>query len=343
MTEPGGFGPSAPGRNDTRDDPTSSAGPSEDDNVAYAWRFLQTVARLRGVRIDRADFLRAELRKLGASNAAVSAALASTPVQAGIRLVDLDDLALKTIRFETRKSSAASFAAGLPGGFALAGTVPADVAQYYVHAFRVMQKLAYLYGWQEFLSDVEDADDETVGRLAAFLGVMLGVVGASKTLTTFAANIAAPAVQRQIAAKALTKTAWYPPLKSTLKLVGVKLTRDSFAKTVSKAVPLVGGVVSGSMTLLSLDGQAKRLMAHLRELPPPNVDAAAYAAGVREADEAHPDVARSMGTAIVEGVPGAARAGESAHKAIQRLKPLVRKSSADRRAVASAAEENPDG
>lgn len=178
--------------------------------------------------------------------------------------MDVDDLALKTIRFETRKSSAASFAAGIPEGFALAGTVPVDVAQYYVHAFRVMQTLAYLYGWQEFLSDVEDEDDETVGRLAAFLGVMLGVAGASTTLTTFAANVAAPAVQKQVATC------------------------------------------------------------------------------VREADEAHPDVARSTGTAIVEGVPGAARAGESAHEAIQRLKPLVRKSSADWGAVTSAAE-NPDG
>lgn len=64
----------------------------------------------------------------------------------------LDDIARHSIAFETKKSATMAFAAGLPGGFALVGTVPADVAQYYIHAFRVMQKLAYLYGWQSFLS-----------------------------------------------------------------------------------------------------------------------------------------------------------------------------------------------
>ena len=36
----------------------------------------------------------------------------------------------------------------------MAGTIPADMTQYYVHAFRIMQKLAYLYGWQTFLKNV---------------------------------------------------------------------------------------------------------------------------------------------------------------------------------------------
>ena len=41
----------------------------------------------------------------------------------------------------------------------MVGTIPGDVAQFYVHAFRVMQKVAYLYGWQSFLDEVEDVDD----------------------------------------------------------------------------------------------------------------------------------------------------------------------------------------
>lgn len=105
---------------------------------------------------------------------------------------------------------------------------------------------------------------------------MMGVGGASASLTLFAAQVARPAIQRQISQKALTKTVWYGPVKSTLKLIGIKVTKDSFAKTVAKAVPLVGGVISGGMTLVSLRTQSGRLKAHLRELPPPGVDAAEY-------------------------------------------------------------------
>ena len=242
----------------------------------YAGEFLKKIIRLRGVRVEREDFLRQELRKLGLGDDSINAALSATPVQAGVNLEQLDRLAEAAIGFETQKSAAVSFVAGLPGGFAMLATVPADVTQYYIHAFRVMQKLAYIYGWQDLLGDLDDADDETVGRLALFLGVMMGVGGAASSLSRFAKQIARPAIQKQIAKQALTKTVWYPVVKKTLAVVGVKVTKDSFAKTVTKVVPVAGGVISGGMTFVALKGQSARLRKHLRELPPPGVDAAEY-------------------------------------------------------------------
>ena len=47
----------------------------------YAVEFLKKVIRIRGVRVDREDFLRQELRKLGLGNESVSEALSGTPVQ----------------------------------------------------------------------------------------------------------------------------------------------------------------------------------------------------------------------------------------------------------------------
>ncbi len=230
------------------------------------------------MRIDREQFLTQELRTLGLSDAQIGQAIASTPVQAAVGLTGLDELARKSIDFETRKSAGISFAAGLPGGFAMLVTVPADVTQYYVHAFRIMQKLTYLYGWQDLLGDLDDADDETVGKLALFLGVMLGVRGATTSLTIFAHHVAQPALEKQISKQALTKTAWYPVMKRTLALIGVKVTKDSFAKAVTKVVPVLSGAISGGMTLVMLKSQADRLRTHLRELPPPRADAAAYTA-----------------------------------------------------------------
>ena len=250
----------------------------------FAKSFLKTVLRLRGVRIDREQFLRSELHKRGIAREVIDEAIALSPAAAGIDVVLLDDMVNAAIAFETRKSSALSFAAGLPGGFGLLATVPGDVTQFYVHAFRVMQKTAYVYGWQSFLEDSKEVDDETLGKLSMFLGVMLGVGGASSSLTVFAASVARPAIQKQVAGKALTKTTWYPVMKSTLRVIGVKLTKDSLAKTVTKVVPVAGGVISGGMTFVTLRGQSKRLMEHLRELPPPNVDAAEWRALVTRAD-----------------------------------------------------------
>ncbi|WP_432940752.1 hypothetical protein ACQPXM_32295 [Kribbella sp. CA-253562] len=294
---------------DEEADPSINSMLDQQDREAeqFAIAFLKKVVRLRGVRIDRVQFLRAELHKRGVGAAVIDRAVRKNPAVAGISPTMLDDIARSVIEFETGKSTALSFAAGLPGGFAMIGTVPADITQFYVHAFRVMQKIAYVYGWQSFLDDIDEIDDESLGMLAAFLGVMMGVGSASVSVSVFAAQVARPAVQRKITGVALTKTAWYVPMKQTLRVVGVQVTKQSFAKTVSKVVPVVGGVVSGGLTFVTLRIQSKRLMEHLRELPPPNVDAEVYLAAVKQADELAQGNAKSIGGAIV-GTAGAVRA-----------------------------------
>lgn len=243
----------------------------------FAMEFLAKIIRLRGVRVEREAFLRQELHKRGFSQERIAEALATTPLQAGATLAQLDEIASAAVDFEARKSAAFSFASGIPGGLAMFAAVPADLTQYYVHAFRVMQKLTYVYGWQDLLGDLDETDDETVGKVAVFLGVMMGVGGAAQSFAAFAQQVARPAIQKQITQKALTKTAWYPLVKQTLKLIGVKVTKDSFAKTVTKVVPVAGGAISGGMTLVALGSQGRTLQRHLRELPPPGVDGEEYA------------------------------------------------------------------
>ena len=238
--------------------------------------FLKKVVRFPGVRINRDEFLRQELTKLRASEEVIERALATSPALAGVPLLALDTLADETITYETNKSAALSFAAGLPGGFAMLGTIPADLMQYYAHALRIMQKLAYLYGWRDLLADV-DEDDEMLGVLAVFFGVMLGVGGAAQSLTAFARIAAKTAYQKHVTKRALMSITWYPVVKYSLRVIGINITKSSFTKGASKIVPVIGGFVSSGLTFMALQTQSVRLKGHLRELPPPGIDAEGWA------------------------------------------------------------------
>lgn len=64
---------------------------------------------------------------------------------------------------------------------------------------------------------------------------------------------------KKIPQKALTKTFYYPIVKSIAKAFGAKMTKEIFAKGVSKAIPVIGGVVSGGITLATLRPMGTRL------------------------------------------------------------------------------------
>ena len=59
--------------------------------------------------------------------------------------------------------------------------------------------------------------------------------------------------------RALTKTTLYPIIKRIGTIIGVKVTKASFAKGVSKAVPIVGGIVSGGTSYISMKHMGNRL------------------------------------------------------------------------------------
>lgn len=237
-----------------------------------ALEFLAKVVRVPGVRVNRDEFLRQELRKLRMDEDAIARALSSNPMMAGVSLAQIDTLAEEAISYETNKSAAISFVAGIPGGFAMLGTIPADLMQYYVHALRIMQKLAYLYGWGELLPDGRDADDDTLGVLAVFFGVMLGVGGAAQSLTAFARVAAKTAYQNHATKRALMSITWYPVVKHSLRLIGINITKSTAARGFSKIIPVIGGFVSSGLTFMALQSQSALLKEHLREIPPPGVD-----------------------------------------------------------------------
>lgn len=71
------------------------------------------------------------------------------------------------------------------------------------------------------------------------------------------------AVAKKVAAKALTKTWYYPVVKKIAAMLGQKMVKATFAKGVSKVVPILGGAISGGLTLATFKPMAHRLQKHL--------------------------------------------------------------------------------
>ena len=250
---------------------------------------LKSVVGLPGVRIDRKKFLESALKPYY-SDEIVRKAVEHNPAYAGISLEKIDMLANSSIRRETRNVSAISFVAGLPGGFAMAGTIPADLTQWFGHILRILQKLIYLYGWPELFDDNGGMDDETANLLTLFVGVMFGVAGAANAIAKVA-DAAAARAAKVIAQKALMKGWIYPIVKKVAGALGIRMTKDIFAKGVSKMIPLLGGVTSAGLTFSTFRPMAVKLRDHLSTLKFADVDF--YANETREQDPVIED--ESMG------------------------------------------------
>lgn len=232
---------------------------------------LHSAMGLPGIKIDRESFLRKELSKYFDEDI-VEKAIETNPAQAGLSLKNLERIAQACINFETTKVTAISVAAGIPGGFAMAATVPADIAQFFGHIIRVLQKLVYLYGWQEiFHGDEDRLDDETTNQLTLFIGVMFGVNAAGAAITKIA-SLAAQNVPKKLMQQALTKTLPYKIVQKVAKAIGVRMTKTLFTKGVGKIIPVVGGVVSGGITFIGFRPMTKRLQKYLITLPMASVD-----------------------------------------------------------------------
>ncbi|WP_395244656.1 hypothetical protein ACGGZK_02350 [Agromyces sp. MMS24-K17] len=226
---------------------------------------LDAAAKLPGVRINRAAYLRAAFKR-HCTEEQIERAIAATPAAAGIPLAILTEVANTSIAFETSKVTGISTVAGIPGGIAMIGTVPADMAQYIGHMLRIAQKLAYVYGWPDlFADDGDDLDEATEGILILFVGVMVGVQFAQGGVSKVSAMIASQVVKK-LPEQALTKGAIYPVVKKVAGFLGVSMTKKLFASGIAKAIPVIGALVSGGFTLATFLPMSKRLQRHLASL-----------------------------------------------------------------------------
>lgn len=211
--------------------------------------------KIPGVKVNRNSFLAEQFASEGVN---VQALIDLGPIEVGLSRERIAEIANKLIIKRTSQSSIASFVAGIPGGLAMAATIPADILQFFGMALRLAQELSYIYGANDLWNDGIVDDEAVKSQLIMYCGVMFGVSGAVSGVRVLSTQIAKTTLKK-LPQKALTKTFWYPMVKQIGKAIGIKVTKTAVAQGVSKAVPIIGGVISGSLNFTSMITMAKRL------------------------------------------------------------------------------------
>ena len=209
--------------------------------------FIKMVSNMPLVKIDKHKYLVTAFASEYPS--LLQTILEKGAYDAGVPLNIIDTKSREAINYEIAKSSAISFVSGLPGGIVGIGAVPADTAQFLCHALRIVQKLCYISGLPSFTLCDSMTDDE-----ACLAAVYIGVMFEDKE-AIFALN----GIWKAIAEKSarigfrVSSVVGYAVISSILKSIGIKIGSKSFMKSVSKAVPLIGGAVSAGFTYTSLN------------------------------------------------------------------------------------------
>lgn len=196
-------------------------------------------------RINREAFLRNVLfnYKQNASEAQ-QALFLSNPVKA-LGINEINFVADKIITNDLWQTSALSFAAGLPGGpWGLVAAAP-DIAQNLGYYIALSQKLAYLYG-VNFHGLADTNDEYRQSSVLLCLGFMLGVSDTDKVVQTIIDNAWKKSGREFI--EFLMKTVIIQVAKKIITSLGENLTKRSAANLLGKAVPLLGGLISGGLT-----------------------------------------------------------------------------------------------
>ncbi len=216
---------------------------------------ITSAVQIPGVKVSRDKFL---AETFATEDVIIQDVLDFGPVEAKVSKEKLAAISNKLILKRTSQSSVASFAAGIPGGLAMAATIPADVLQFFGMSLRLAQELSYLYGAQDLWQDGQVDDEKVKNQLLLYCGVMFGVSGAVSGVRVLSTQIAKTTLKK-LPQKALTKTFWYPIVKQIGKAIGVKVTKTTVAQGFSKAIPVIGGVISGSINFASMMPMANRL------------------------------------------------------------------------------------
>ena len=230
----------------------------EEKSISLWNKVLSNSLNLPFVKVDREEFLNKELSKF-CTPMEVMTAIDDSPLRV-LNKKEIDKLANQCISYHLTMVCGTSALMGLPGGWWMAGTIPADLTQFYGHILSLMQKLIYLYGWPSLTNASNQLDDESKNIMTLFVGVMMGnkmaIEALAKVMTEVGKGAGVKISETVVAHYAVKIAQW----------IGINMTKEGFAKGVGKVIPLVGAPISATITYYTFRPMARRLKKHLDEL-----------------------------------------------------------------------------
>lgn len=236
----------------------------EKHDISWWERIFELAINTPGVKVDRKKFLQKELNGK-VPQSIINDAIQNGTIAAGISKNLASKLARNVINSKCILTTTVSFTTGLPGGFiGLLGGSSVDIVQYFGNFFNLAQKLMYIYGYK----DISELDSSQTDIMIAMLGAASGVEAAqifiAKQLPKLAEKVTARVISKQASKNLIKKIA-----NKVLVAIGKKgismFTKEEIAKIIGKGVPIVGGIISGTLTLVSFKPMAKRLNNSLKE------------------------------------------------------------------------------
>lgn len=168
-----------------------------------------------------------------------------------VRLGDADKVARGFIKAYSQMAAGQGFVTGLGGMITLPASVPADVAAYVGWLARTGSAIQLCYGFEH---RTETADAQLKLAMLAGAGVSSLTLQGTEILVT------------QLGKRVMTTPYAQAPIQAAVKAlaskVGITLTHKSFAK----AVPVVGGVVNGSVQGGLVYAGGKRIHTYYQEV-----------------------------------------------------------------------------
>lgn len=228
-------------------------------------KILKASLKIADWKVDRKAFLTEVFEKY-CEESQMNDLLKYSPITA-----DLDDYFIKkvadqTINNQVMKLSGLSFVAGLPGGLAMAGTVPADIAQFYYHIIVLSQKLAYIYGWPQIFDQTQqETTEEDLTKLTFIIGVMFGNLEAEQAMEDWANEIKQLPEEAGVTFRVSRNDGMLHLAAQIAKWLAIKITKESFGKSASKIVPILGGLFSGGMSYISAKGMTANYIEFMQE------------------------------------------------------------------------------
>lgn len=231
-----------------------------------SWQiFLSTLLKIPGAKVNREDFLHKVFPYL--SDAQLRLAVDTSPI-AVVSRREIDHQARRIINSASIKVSSVSAVSSIPGGYTMLATIPADTMSYYFHIVRLGQKLGYLYGYPDMLDAQGDLTAEGHVMLTAFIGVMSKVSAGQDLLKVLTTGLVKSDPQlnysqalRQLIALPIVTTL----VQKIIKKMSTKIAVSSSGQIITKAVPIVSGVINGVLTYRSFKPSAFRLEQSLRQ------------------------------------------------------------------------------